>query len=351
MIEAKLWFALIAIMLAVYVALDGFDFGAGILHLFVAKTDEERRSVLTAIGPVWVVNEVWLLAGGGTMVFAFPRVFASGFSGFYMPLMLALWLLILRGISIEFRSHEAHPLWRSIWDSVFFLSSSLMAVILGAALGNVIRGVPIDSSGYFSGPMFTNFLPGRHPGALDWYTVMVGLFALAALALHGAFYLILKTEGAVQQRSRSIATKLGWVVLLLGILVTIATNYVKPALYTNLIDRPWTWILVLIMAAGMFMMPAGYRIKNDLLSFLGSTSLLVGMLGATAAGLFPVLLNSTISPDYNLTVTNAAIGARYLTVGFIWWIPGAVIAGFYFFYLFRVFRGKVSSDVKSLTST
>ena len=350
MIEAKLWFALIAIMFAVYVALDGFDFGAGILHLFVAKTDEERRSVLAAIGPVWDGNEVWLIAGGGTLVFAFPRVYAAGFSGFYLPLMMALWLLILRGISIEFRSHEAHPLWRSFWDGVFFLSSSLMAVILGAALGNVIRGVPINSSGYFSGPLFTNFVPGRNPGVLDWYTVTVGLFALFALALHGAFYLNLKTEGAVQERSRAIAKKLCSAVLLLGILVTIATNYVQPALYTHLIDRPWTWILALIIVAGMFMMPAGCRKKNDMLSFLGSTALLIGMLAATAAGEFPVLLTSTISPEYNLTVTNASTGAHGLTVGLIWWIPAAIIAGFYFFYLFRLYRGKVSSDIKSLSS-
>src|SRR5947209_3824924 len=137
-----LWYAILAGMLTVYVVLDGFDFGAGILHLFVARTDEERRTVLAAIGPVWDGNEVWLIASGGMLVYAFPRAYAGGFSGFYLPLMMALWLLILRGLSIEFRSLEPIPLWRSFWDGVFFFSSTLMAIVLGAALGNVIRGVP-----------------------------------------------------------------------------------------------------------------------------------------------------------------------------------------------------------------
>src|SRR5262245_13345079 len=171
-----LWFIIIAGMLAVYVVLDGFDFGAGIVHLFVARTDRERRTVLAAIGPLWDGNEVWLIAAGGVLVYAFPRAYSAGFSGFYMALMMVLWLLILRGTAIEFRSREANPLWRSFWDGTFAFSSVLMAVVLGAALGNGIRGVPLDETGFFAGPLFTNFLPGRRPGVLDWYTVLIGLF-------------------------------------------------------------------------------------------------------------------------------------------------------------------------------
>src|SRR5881275_738611 len=173
------WFTLISLMLAVYVVLNGFDFGAGILHLALARSDRERRTVLAAIGPVWDGNEVWLIAGGGVLVYAFPRAYSAGFSGFYMPLMMALWLLILRGLSIEFRSHNENPLWRSFWDGTFAFSSTLMAVVLGAALGNVIRGVPIGADGYFAGPLFTNFMPSANPGVLDWYTVLVGVFTLA----------------------------------------------------------------------------------------------------------------------------------------------------------------------------
>src|SRR5713101_7104639 len=132
-----IWFTLVALMLTVYVVLDGFDFGAGILHLLVARTDEERRTVLGAIGPVWDGNEVWLVASGGVLVYAFPRAYSAGFSGFYLPLMIALWLLIMRGLAIEFRSRESNVLWRSFWDGAFALSSVLMAVVLGAALGNI----------------------------------------------------------------------------------------------------------------------------------------------------------------------------------------------------------------------
>src|SRR5258708_4955815 len=171
---ATVWFIILSLMLATYVILDGFDFGAGILHLFVAKTDEERRTVLAAIGPVWDGNEVWLVASGGILVYTFPRVYAAGFSGFYLPLMMVLWLLILRGLSIEFRSHHENSLWRSFWDGTLFFASTLMAIILGAALGNVIRGVPVNGEGYFSIPLFTDFLPGTHPGVLDWYTALVG---------------------------------------------------------------------------------------------------------------------------------------------------------------------------------
>src|SRR5438874_52908 len=147
------WFTIVSLMLTTYVVLDGFDFGAGILHLLVARTDDERRTVLAAIGPVWDGNEVWLIASGGVLFFSFPRAYAAGFSGFYMPLVMVLWLLILRGLSIEFRSKEANPLWRSFWDGTFWFSSSLMAIVLGAALGNVIRGVPLDQNGYFSAPL------------------------------------------------------------------------------------------------------------------------------------------------------------------------------------------------------
>ena len=246
-----LWFTIVVLMLGTYVALDGFDFGAGILHLFVAKTDVERRTVLAAIGPVWDGNEVWLLASGGVLVFAFPRVYAAGFSGFYLPLMMVLWLLILRGLSIELRSQQANPLWRSFWDGVFFFASALMAIFLGAALGNVIRGVPLDATGYFSGPLFTDFRVGPHPGVLDWYTVLVGIFALTALAGHGALYLIWKTTGPVQARSQALAIPIWGVTALLMILTTIATWQVRPEIYTNLMARPITWALVALIAIGL----------------------------------------------------------------------------------------------------
>ena len=200
-----LWFAIVAGMLAVYVVLDGFDFGAGFLHLIVARTDAERRTVLAAIGPVWDGNEVWLLAAGGALFMAFPAAYAAGFSGFYLPLMLLLWVFILRGLSIELRGHVLNPLWAAFWDATFFLGSTLIAIVLGAALGNVLRGVPLDGTGTFHMPLFDTFWPARQSGVLDAYTVLVGVFTLVALGGHGGLYLAMKTEGPVQERSTRAA--------------------------------------------------------------------------------------------------------------------------------------------------
>src|SRR5579863_1798614 len=144
-----IWFCLVALILAGYVALDGYDLGAGIVHLFVARSDSERRRVLQSIGPFWDGNEVWLIAGGGTLLFAFPALYASSFSGFYLPLMIVLWLLILRGISIEFRNHVQSLVWQPLWDAVFAGASAMLAVFFGAALGNVVRGVPLNAAGEF----------------------------------------------------------------------------------------------------------------------------------------------------------------------------------------------------------
>src|SRR3974390_2198468 len=217
------WFWLVAIMLTVYVMLDGFDLGAGAIHFLVAKTEEERRQVLASIGPVWDGNEVWLLAAGGTLYFAFPLLYASGFSGFYLPLMMVLWLLILRGTSIEFRNHIKSPVWIPFWDFFFSLSSLLLAVFLGAALGHVLRGVPLDESGYFFEPLWTNFRLGDHTGILDWYTILVGVTALAALMMHGALWVQLKTEGAVRSRSSRVASTAWWAILILTALLTMIT--------------------------------------------------------------------------------------------------------------------------------
>src|SRR5712691_11068956 len=172
-----LWFCLVAGMIATYVVLDGFDLGAGIVHLLIARTDGERRQVIGAIGPVWDGNEVWLLAAGGTLFFAFPALYASAFSGFYLPLMMVLWLLVLRGMALEFRHHISGPVWAPFWDVIFCFSSGLLAVFFGAALGNVVRGVPLDAQGRFFESLWTDFQLGPDSGILDWYTILIGVSA------------------------------------------------------------------------------------------------------------------------------------------------------------------------------
>jgi cytochrome bd ubiquinol oxidase subunit II len=197
----ELWFGIVALMLTAYVVLDGFDLGAGALHLWVARDDRERRTVLAAIGPFWDANEVWLLAAGGALFLAFPRALAAGLSGFYLAIFMVLWCLILRGVAIEFRSHITEPLWRRFWDTVFAFASALLPVLLGAALGNVIRGVPLTRDGWFQLTLFTSFLPRDPVGILDWFTVVSGVFALVALAGHGALFLAWKTAGPVGDRA------------------------------------------------------------------------------------------------------------------------------------------------------
>lgn len=336
------WFALIGFMLTVYVVLDGFDFGAGILHLFVAKTDEERRTVFAAIGPFWDGNEVWLVAAGGVLVFAFPRVYSAALSGFYMPLTILLWVLIVRGISIEFRSHERNPLWRAFWDAAFAFASVLIALVLGAALGNLIRGVPLDGTGYFRSPLFTNFLTRPRPGTLDWYTLSVGVFTAAVLAGHGALYLWWKTSGMVAQRSRLIARRCWAAIGIMAILVTIATAWVRPELFESLRHRIWSWPLLAVAVGGWAMVLRSIVRGKELHAFLGSAAFIAGMLAVTAAEMFPTILPSMIDPAYSLTVWNAANGRRGLWIGLAWWIPAIVLAVGYFVYLFRSFRGKLT---------
>src|SRR5277367_68627 len=207
-----IWFCIVAVMLAAYVVLDGFDIGAGAIHLFAAREEAERRAIIASIGPVWDGNEVWLLAAGGTLYFAFPGLYASGFSGFYLALMIVLWLLMLRGLSIELRSHFESSLWRSFWDAAFGGSSILLAIFFGAALGNVVRGVPLNKDGFFFLPLWTNLEPGVNPGIIDWYTVLVGIAALLVLTLHGALWVVLKTDGPLAIRARSIASRVYWAV-------------------------------------------------------------------------------------------------------------------------------------------
>jgi cytochrome d ubiquinol oxidase subunit II len=338
------WYLLIALMLVAYVVLDGFDFGAGIMHQFVAKTDGERRQVFGAIGPVWDGNEVWLLAAGGITVYAFPVAYATGFSGFYLPLMMALWLLILRGLSIEFRSKEEAPLWRSFWDGAFSLSSTLMAVLLGAAFGNLIRGVPIDSHGWFTGPLFTNFIPGPHPGVLDWFTVLVGVFSTVTLALHGALYLVWKTDGPVHDRSAAIAGKLVYAVAALMVLVTVAMLFVQPVIKEALLGRPVILALPVIGLGGLVSIVVQLRKKRDLPAFLGSVVYITSLLGATAAAAWPNILISTLNPEYTLTAQKAANEQHTLQIGAIWWSIAIILAIGYFVYLFHSFRGKVSAN-------
>jgi cytochrome d ubiquinol oxidase subunit II len=337
------WFWLVAIMLTVYVLLDGFDLGAGAIHLLVAKTDEERRQVLNSIGPVWDGNEVWLIAAGGTLYFAFPALYASAFSGFYLPLMIVLWLLILRGSSIEFRNHIKSKVWDPLWDFVFCASSLLLAVFFGAALANVVRGVPLDASGYFFEPLWTNFQLGDEVGILDWYTVLVGVFALAVLVMHGALWVRMKTSGPVSERAAVLARRAWLAVLVLTVVVTAVTFKVQPQLRENLITFPLGLILPLLAVVGL----AGVRFelikRDERKAFFASCLYITGMLTSVVFGVFPMVLPAR-KPIYSLTVNGAKASDYGLKVGLIWWVVGIMLAAGYFIFVYRSFAGKISVE-------
>jgi cytochrome d ubiquinol oxidase subunit II len=338
-----LWFWLVTLMLAGYVVFDGFDLGAGAAHLFVARTDGERRLVLRSIGPVWDGNEVWLLAAGGTLYFAFPALYAVSFSGFYLPLMIVLWLLILRGIAIEFRSHIESATWKPFWDAVFCGSSALLAVFLGAALGNVVRGVPLDASGSFFEPLWTDLTVAPPTGIIDWYTLLVGLLSLLALVQHGVLWIALKTTGTVQERARGAARGAFPAVLVLTLIVTFFTFRVQPHVPARLAAHPWGLVFPLIAIAGLLAARLPRRGRTaELRPFLGSCAYLAGMLSSAAFGLYPYVLPANTDPARGLTVQAAAAPVHGLRIGLAWWIPGMMLAAVYFTYVYRRFRGKAS---------
>jgi cytochrome d ubiquinol oxidase subunit II len=336
-----IWFWLVAVMIVAYVVLDGFDLGVGVLHLFLVRTEAERRATLGSIGPVWDGNEVWLLAGGGTLYFAFPLLYASAFSGFYLPLMIVLWLLILRGVSLELRNHIEVGVWRALLDGLFGLASALLTIFFGAALANVLRGVPLQPDGYFFLPLWTNWQPGVHPGILDWYTVIGGLLALVALTLHGALWLIIKTSGDLAGRARRIVSPLWIVLLVLTSVSLVATIAVRPASLTNYFNLPVTFAVPVGVVASLGGIWFFNRMGQPVKAFLSSCLYLFFMLAGACWGLYPTLLPATTGADRDITLSNAISGPHALAVGLVWWIFGMLLAIGYVGFVYGMFRGKV----------
>jgi len=337
-----LWFMIVAVMVAAYVVLDGFDLGAGAIYLGAARTSEERRKILRAIGPVWDGNEVWLLAAGGTLYFAFPLLYASSFSGFYLPLMMVLWLLMLRGIGIELRVHMENPVWVGFFDLIFCVSSVLLAIFFGAALGNVVRGVPLGVDGYFFEPLWTNFRASGTTGILDWYTVLTGVIALVTLTAHGSLYIAVKTDGELNARVRGIALWAWPLQLILTIMGLVATCYVQPTVLNNYKHYAIGYLIPVVVFGSLAVMIYSIKKGLDKIAFVGSALYIVGMLVGAAFALYPVVLPASTDPVHrSLTIYNAAAGRHGLTVGLTWWIVGMVLSLGYFTFLYRMFRGKV----------
>jgi cytochrome bd ubiquinol oxidase subunit II len=336
------WYAIISFMLVVYVVLDGRNFGAGMLQPFVARTPDERRQVIAAIGPLWSWHEVWLVGFGGTLLAVFPRLLASAFAGYYLALMLILWVLILRGISIEVRGHINDPMWQAFWDFVFPLASFLLAILFGAAAGNVVRGVPLDAHGSFSMAFFTDFMPRGDVGLLDWYTVSVAVFTVAVLAAHGATYLTLKTEGPVHDRCTKWTRFLWIAVVPLFVAIPIESWKIRPGLSDYAIRRPFCWIGLLLIIAAVCALISGRTKRLERRAFVGSNLFLAGLLITGSAAFFPVMLYSTLAPENSLTAYSVASGAETLLLASFWWPIAFVLAMIYFVFISRRYAGKVS---------
>jgi cytochrome d ubiquinol oxidase subunit II len=337
-----IWYAVVSFMLIVYIVLDGRNFGAGMLHWFVARTPEERRQVIAAIGPLWTWHEVWLLGFGGTLIAIFPRLMASAFAGYYLALFLILWCLILRGISIEVGGHINDRLWQTYWDFNFVLSNFLLAILFGAAAGNVARGVPLNADGNFSMAFFTDFNVRGHVGLLDWYTVSIAILAAVMLAAHGATYLTLKTEGPVHDRSQKYARFLWVAVVPLGLAVLVESRFVRPDLPGRVWSNLFWWLGLVVTVVSIVALVSGLTGRRERRAFLGSNFLIIGLLATGAAAIFPVMLHSTLAPENSLTAYAVAVSSSTLRLASFWWPLGFALAIFYFIYISRRYAGKVS---------
>ncbi len=325
------WFLLIWFLLAGYAVLDGFDLGVGVLHFF-GRDDRERRIHMNAIGPVWDGNEVWLLTGGGALFAAFPAVYATALSGFYLALMLLLLALICRAVSMEFRGQLEGPGWRKTWDLLFGIGSLLAAVLFGVAVGNVLRGLPVAADGTANVPFLSLLNP---------YSILVGVVSLLMFVMQGAAFLAVKTEGPLQARMARWTVGAWTALVVVYLIATIATFFVAPYLFEGVLQNPVFWAFFLLLLAAIIYVPVANRAGKFLPTFLATSATIVAVIGLTAVSLYPRMIPSSIDLANSLTIYNASSTARTHTVMLIITLIGMPLVVVYTAYIYRVFRGKV----------
>jgi len=329
-----IWFILIGVLLTGYAILDGFDLGVGALHLFV-KGDNNRRIMINAIGPVWDGNEVWLVTGGGALFAAFPHVYATVFSGFYTAFMLLLFALIFRAIAIEFRSKQPMRWWRQMWDVAFSVSSILIALLMGIALGNIITGIPLDAQKEFAGSFFSLITP---------YTLMVGITTVALFMMHGAIYVVMKTEGELQNKIR------GWVnntiifFVISYVTATMATLIYYPHMVEHFKEHPAFFLVALLNMLAVANIPREVFHKREFKAFLSSCASIVALLALFAIGLFPDIVLSNPNPEHSLNIYNAASSQKTLGIMLTIAVIGIPFVLTYTISIYWIFRGKVKID-------
>jgi len=333
---STVWFLLIGFLLTGYAILDGFDLGVGALHLIVARTDGERRQVLNSIGPVWDGNEVWLITGGGALFAAFPHAYATVFSGFYLAMVLLLGALILRAASIEFRSMETNRFWRLGWDFGFSLGSAVAVILFGVALGNVLRGIPIDADGGYRGGLV---------GLLNPFALSIGVMALGLALLQGSAWLVMKTEGAIQARAR----RTGIAALVLIVLAWAGATGLALGDAKRVFDNfgnVLTWVVPFLTVNALLLLVLARRARQDGRAFIFSSLAVVGMAATAGIALYPNLVPA-VDTVRSITIDNAHSSDTALTIMLMVALIGMPIVIGYTSFIYWKFKGKVRLDEAS----
>ncbi len=346
------WYLVLMFMLAIYVILDGYDFGAGIIHLFFAKNEKDKKAITNAIGPFWDANEVWLIASGGVLFFAFPTLYAASFSGFYLPLIMILWLLIFRAIGLELRGQVHNPMWESVWDKAFGIASLLLALFFGIALGNIVRGVNLgmvengistQEGHYFFLPLWNASLSpeAEHLGIIDWFTALLGIISVVALTIHGANWIIFKTNSSLNPKLKKINFVLTIILSALVVLSLTVWHFIDENPFQNFTENSLLLIFPMIMILGLVGLFKVKSFKKDGIGFLFSSIFLFGGLTSTVASIFPKVLPSTNQINPSLTIYNTAANDYGLSVGVYWFAIAAILVAIYVFIQYKVFKGKM----------
>ncbi len=346
------WYIIIGVVLAMFFVLDGYDFGTGIIHLFYAKKEKDKEVIAKSAGLFWDSNEVWLVAAGGMLFMAFPTFYASVFSGFYLPLIIVLWLIIFRAIGLEFRGQFNYQMWKDIWDKSFGVSSLLLALFFGIALGNIVRGVNLgivdtgvstQEPHYFFLPLWdSSFSPlSDHPGVIDWFTLIIGFIAVVTLAIHGANWVILKTNSSINKKLKGVIFKLNIALAVLTVFSLVVWQLVNPNSLNNFIDKPYLMVFPIIYLTGLIGLFFIKKIKKDVHAFALSTMLILGGITSSLASMFPVILPSVNETNPSLTIYNTAASEYGLSVAMYWGVIGIILIIIYMIIQKRLTAGKV----------
>ena len=334
MILESIWFFLWGLLWAIYFMTDGFDLGLGTLMPFLAKNENDKRVIVNSMGPLWDGNEVWLLTAGGVTFAAFPLVYAVMFSSLYTALMLILFALILRGVAFEFRGKVDSDKWRKVWDACLFVGSAAPAVLFGVAFANIFQGIPIDQNGIYQGNLFT---------LLNIYGLLGGVLFLLLFMVHGSIWLSIKSEGDLQDRAVSTATKL-WPVLVGIAVVFLVVSAFATSLYNNFLAHPLLFVVILLAVAALFAIRIFLAKKAYFKAWFASAATIVACTFYGVIGLFPNMFPSNIDAAYSLTAHNAASSPLTLKIMLVVVVLFVPIVLAYQIWTYHFFKGKVTEE-------